>query len=293
MKNIYRFSIVLSLIAISFASIYAQESNIKKPLRKVVEKTLEYDFGSGGTVSITASKHGSISVEGWNKQEVEVVTEVVVEATNAQDLNTIAAVCGSTVEDSMSHLRINSVGTDDKKYLKKVDKKFPKRLRKAPYAVNYRIKVPPYTNLVITGGKGDLNISNVEGNFRINYLDSNAKLNLLGGTVLATIGTGNIDIGMIYRSWRGGFLDVSLGKGNINLELPMNMSANIDAKISHSGKIDNQYRGLKPRKRTKPTDTALIGVAGYGGAPFAFKIGDGNLVIVEKETKMLTEEKVD
>ena len=117
------------------------------------------------------------------------------------DLDKLAAVCGFAIEDGMTHLRITSLGTNDKKYLKRVAKKFPKRLRGAPFTVNYKIKAPIFSDLIIDGGQGDLNISAVEGTMRISFVQSNAKLNLIGGTVQATIGSGNVDVTVATRSW--------------------------------------------------------------------------------------------
>ena len=69
-------------------------------------------------------------------------------------------------------LGIVSVGSNDKKYLKKIGKKLPKALIGLPFRIDYVIKVPKYCDLQITGGKGDLSISDVEGVMNLNYLET-------------------------------------------------------------------------------------------------------------------------
>lgn len=271
----------LSLLSIG---LFAQEpGSTKGSITTTKYKTEKIEFGSGGTVSIVGSPVGSVEIEGWNKAEVEISAEIVVSAANEEDLKRISDVCGFLIEDSMSHIRITSVGTNDSKYLKSVDKNFPKRLRGAPFAVNYKIKVPNYTDLEIDGGTGDLALSNVEGTMRIKYLESNAKLNLIGGTVQATIGKGNVDVTISARSWRGRFAEIQVASGDMNVWLPQNLNANLTAKILRTGKIDNSYKMLKPQRKMEFSDSTIQAKAGSGGAELSFTVGDGILKIGDFE----------
>lgn len=274
-------TIFLTLLSIN---LLAQKNKASKPLMKSTSFKLEkIEFGAGGTISVVGAPTGSIQIEGWNKNEVEISAEIVVEATNENDLRKLAEVCGFIIDDSLSHLRITTVGTHDKKYLKKVSKKFPKRLRGAPYEVNYKIKVPVYSDLEISGGRGDFILSAVEGTMRITFLESNAKLNLIGGTVRATIGIGNVDVTVATRSWRGRSVEVKVASGKLNVWLPRNLNANLNARVLRTGKIANSYKLLKPMRRTKFTDKGMTAKAGNGGADLSFTIGDGILTIGDFE----------
>jgi hypothetical protein len=272
------FSLLFSLPTFAQKSI---DSN--KLIKQTKFKSDKIEFGSGGTISIIGAPQGSIEIEGWNKNEVEISAEIEVEASNEEDLKRLANVCGFIIDESLSHLKIITVGTHDKKYLKRVDKKFPKNLRGMPFQVNYRIKVPFFSDLDINGGKGDLNLSNVEGTMQINYLESNAKLNLVGGTVQVTIGIGDVDVTVATRSWRGRFAEIMLARGNLNVWLPNNLNANLTAEVLRTGKIDNTYKLLKPMRRTKFTDNAMLAKAGSGGAELKFTVGDGMLNIGDFE----------
>ncbi|MFV0388792.1 MAG: hypothetical protein ACK5NT_08545 [Pyrinomonadaceae bacterium] len=277
MKN-YFFLIAVFVFAGSFyISGFAQEAPTPAKLTRTTELTKSFEFGSGGTISVIGAPLGSVNIEGWNNSEVEVTTEVIVQATTDEDLRLLAEVCGSLIEDSLSQLKIKSVGTNDKKYLKQVNKNFPKRLRGVPYTVNYKIKVPVFSDLIIDGGIGNLSLKGVEGTFRINYLESNARLQLQGGTVQTTIGNGSVDVSILNRSWRGRFADIQLAKGDMHVLFPENLNANVKLSVLAGGKIENKYEMLKPVKRTVFTDTAMDAIAGNGGADLVFKVGNGNL----------------
>ncbi|NNF00846.1 MAG: DUF4097 family beta strand repeat protein [Pyrinomonadaceae bacterium] len=284
-KNVVKFVVLSLFLAIFSLNLFAQkQSKTAKLIKRTKHVTESVEFGSGGTISITGAPLGSVQVEGWNKSEVEITAEIIVQAANEADLEKLAAVCGFSVDDSgMTHLRITSVGTHDKKYLKRVAKKFPKRLRGAPFTVNYKIKTPVFSDLVIDGGHGDLNISSVEGTMRISYVKSNAKLNLRGGTVQATIGSGDVDVTVATRSWRGRFAEIKVLQGSLNVWLPQNLHANLTASVLRNGKIDNSYKLLKPMRKTKFTEKDMRAKAGNGGAQLSFTIGDGILKIADFE----------
>ena len=269
----------LFLIALS-ATCFAQNANL---LKRTVYKNDKLDFGVGGTVSIIGAPEGSIVIEGWQKNEVEISAEIQLQAASEADLTRLAEINNFVLEESMGHLRITSVGTHDKNYLKRVAKKFPKNLLAMPLKIDYVIKVPNYSDINIDGGRGDLNLLNVEGEIHINYLESNAKLNLTGGSIVATVGGGNVQVVIPNRSWRGRSADIQLAAGTMNVQMPINLNADIDAKVLRSGQIENALTVLKPRDRTKFSDKSIIAKAGTGGAQLSFTVGDGTLKILETE----------
>ncbi len=281
MKNQFKLKkicvrLCLSVFAIFFLSlqIYAQT---KPLLKRTTFKTEHIDFGAGGTVSITGAPNGSIAVEGWQKNEVEITADIEVQAETESDLALLAQVNTFVLDENFGHITIQSVGAYDKKYLKSMAKKFPKNLLTMPFRIDYKIKVPAYCDLEINGGHGDLTLSNVEGALRINVLETIAKLDLVGGTISATFGSGTIDVSIPARNWRGRSADIQLASGTMNVQLPQNLSAEIDAKVLRNGQIENSYNILKPRDRTKFTSKLIAAKAGNGGANLSFTVGDGTL----------------
>ncbi|MDQ6785907.1 MAG: hypothetical protein M3033_03695 [Acidobacteriota bacterium] len=275
-------SILLFLSSNSFAQTVA--ASTAPLLKRTAYKTETIDFGAGGTVSIVGAPAGSITVEGWQKNSVEVSAEVEVQAGNESDLALLAGVNTFVIDNDFGHIRIQTVGTYDKGYMKRAAKKFPKNLLNMPFRVDYHIKVPIFCDLEIDGGRGDLNLSNVDGSIQIKVLESNAKFNLIGGTINATIGGGNVDVTIPAHNWRGRNVDVQLAKGNMNVFLPLNLNANVDAAILRTGQIENAYKPLVPRvQRAKFTDKSIVAKSGAGGAALSFTVGDGALKIAAVE----------
>lgn len=273
---------LLNLCAAGFIACFfafAASAQSKNLIKRTTFKSEKISFGAGGTLTIIGAPNGLISVEGWSKNEIEISADIEVQAETEADLAELSKISGFVIDDSAIHIRVISVGTHDKDYLKRVAKKIPKRLLSLPLKVDYRIKVPAYCDLQIDSGKGDLSISSVEGAMQIKALESNATLNLIGGTVSATFGTGNVDVKINTRSWRGRQAVIQLATGNLNIQLPPNMNAEIDAAVLRTGKIENSMESLKPRNRSKFSEKQMIARAGNGGALLSFTVGDGNLKI--------------
>jgi hypothetical protein len=272
-------------LCLSVVSIFLLSSPIftqaKPLLKRTTYKTENIDFGAGGTVSVMGAPNGSISIEGWQKNEVEISADIEVQAETEADLALLAQVNSFVLDENFGRITLQSVGTYDKKYLKSVAKKFPKNLLAMPFRIDYRIKVPVYCDLEINGGNSDLSLSNIEGTMRINVLETNAKLTLIGGTIIATFGSGTVDVTIPTRSWRGRGSDIQLANGTMNVWLPPNLSAEIDAKVLRNGQIDNLYNTLKPRERTKFTAKLIAAKAGNGGANLSFTVGEGKLKLSE------------
>ena len=275
--NLFIFALfLLSLTTVCFAQ-------TKQLIKQTTYKTDNIEFGVGGTVSITGAPSGSIVIEGWQKNEVEISAEIEIQAENEADLAQLAQVNGFALDESFGHIRIITIGTFDKNYMKRVAKKFPKNLLAMPFKIDYHIKVPAICDLEIDGGSGDLTLSGVEGAMRIKVLESNAKLNLIGGTIVATFGSGNVDIKIPTRSWRGRDADIQLASGTMNIQFANNLNAEVDATVLRSGQIENSFNILKPRSRTKFTDKLIIAKAGNGGAKLSFTVGDGTLKLAQIE----------
>ena len=253
----------------------------KPLLKRTTYKTENIDFGAGGTLSVVGAPNGSISIEGWSKNEVEITAEIEVQAETENDLALLAQINTFVLDENFGHITIQSVGTHDKKYLKSAAKKFPKNLLAMPFRIDYKIKVPGYCDLEINGGRSDLNLSNVEGTMRINVLETNAKLDLIGGTITATFGSGTVDVTVPTRGWRGRSADIQLASGTMNVRLPQNLSAEIDAQVLRNGQIENSCKNLKSRDRTKFTAKLINAKAGNGGVKLSFTVGDGTLRLSE------------
>lgn len=246
--------------------------------KRTVTKTDRFDFGSGGTIVITGAPTGSIKVVGAAKNEIEIMAEIELQAANDADLAKLAEVTGFITDESAIRTSVISLGVHNKFGLKKLPKNFPKQLLGLPFSINYTISVPKYSDLEIDGGIGELSISGVEGTIRANFIESNAKVDVVAGSTVVIIGKGSADVTFGTRGWRGRYADISVGNGDLNVSLPSNMSAEIDATVLRDGSIENLIPGLKPRDRKVVfTEKLIVAKAGVGGSPMKFTVGAGKM----------------
>jgi hypothetical protein len=237
-------------------------------------------------VTIYGAPEGSVTIEGWSRDEVEVTAEVEQSADTEENLSRLAAVNTFTVDDDLNHVRVLTVGLHDRKYAKRAAKGLPKHLLSMPWKIDYRVRVPAAVDLEINAGRGALVVSGVEGGLRINAGGGGGEslFALAGGDVEATFASGPVTVRVPTRSWRGRGLRVRLASGELRVELPPGFSGDVDAEILRAGRIENEA-GLAPRERTKPTERMLQARAGNGGATLSFTVTDGTLRITQVSTK--------
>jgi len=236
----------------------------------------------GGTLTIIGPPDSSITIEGWQRNEVDVSAEIQIRADNEKDLDLLAAVNTFVVDEDANHVRVMSTGTHDKVFMRSVAKKFPKALLGLPWRIDFRIRVPFTVDLDINAGRGPIHINGVEGNIQFSAAESATNLKLTGGTVYGMIATGTVKLEVPARSWRGVGATFRVAAGNITVEIPTGFSGDFDAEVLRSGKIDASFEELARASRGVDPRT-LSARAGAGGAAFKLTVGDGVIVIRKQQ----------
>lgn len=254
------------------------EPNLVPQLVRTTARHESRRFAYGGTLTLVGPPEGSITIEGWARNELEISAEIQLRADTEADLALLAAVNTFVLDEDANHLRVLSTGTHDKAFMRSVAKKFPKTLLGLPWRIDYKIHVPFAIDLDINAGRGPVSIDGVEGNIQLSAANSVANLKLTGGTVSATIAIGTVKLEIPARSWRGNGAELRVAAGDITVEIPTGFSGDFDAEVLRSGKIDASFeelgrtsRGVDPRK--------MSARSGAGGATFKLTVGDGVIVI--------------
>jgi len=255
-------------------------------LKRTATRTETRRLGYGGTVTILGAPKGSVTVEGWSRNEVALTAELEWQAETEADLDLLAPLNNFAFDDDTDHIRILTTGTHDRAFMKKI-KNFPKRLLNLPWKIDYKLRVPASTDVEIDTGHGPVSLSGVEGALRVNATESEASITLTGGTVSVTIAAGNVNLSIPVRSWRGGGAEVRIAAGVLNVDLPAGFNGDIDADVLRAGKIVNTYEGLDTREKPGITERTMRARAGAGGAFFRFTVGDG--VIGIKKTGQVSQ----
>jgi hypothetical protein len=277
--------VLLLALSISYISAPVAAQKDKKPIQPMSllkRTTTGHDIrrlGYAGVVTIVGAPAGSITIEGWQRSEVEVSSSVELQAPTVQDLDRLAVVNGFVIDEDASHMRIITTGTHDKKLLKRVAKDFPKSLIGLPWKIDYRIKVPAMTNLTIDAGNGPIKVSGVEGTIRINALESVADLSLTGSDLSVLIQKGAVNFTIPARSWHGLSAEIKVASGNLNVDLMPGFSGDINAEVLRTGEVKNTFPNLEPRERNSIGPRSVKARAGSGGALLTFTVGDGTIEI--------------
>ena len=240
-------------------------------------------FSYGGTVSLIAAPRGSVTVEGWTRNEVELTANIELKGPSEAELDQLATVNTFVFDEDLNHISVLTTGTHDRVFMKRSAKNFPKKLLNMPWKIDYRLRVPVNTDLEVNAGHGEVKLSGVEGALRVTATESDTALTLTGGTVSTTVTAGSITLAIPARSWRGNGADIRIASGTINVDLQPGFSGDIDAEILRTGKIVNTFEGLASREKPGITERTVRGRAGAGGAYFKFTVGDGTVNIRRAE----------
>jgi hypothetical protein len=275
--------LTVALLAAFALPVLAQKNKDKFPVvaPTLTRTTTHHEtrrLAYGGTVTIVGAPVGSITIEGWRQNEVDISAVIELHAASDADLAILSAVNGFFVDEVGNHVRILTTGTHDREFMKRVAKKFPKNLIGLPWKIDFRIRVPVSTDLEVSQGSGPIKLAGVEGALRVNALESEAMFWLTGGDASITIQRGSVYFNVPGRGWHGLGADVKLAGGNLTVELPADFSADIDAAVMRLGGIDLAY-ALEPRDRNSITSRSVRARAGSGGATLSFTVGDGTIRI--------------
>jgi hypothetical protein len=275
------FLFAILLIGLSATSVRAQKEKKSEPPVPTLKRTLtrreSHRLAYGGSVTVTGAPVGSVSVEGWNRSEVDITADLEWQAGAASDLDKLALVNNFAVDVDTNHIRILTTGTHDKRYMKQYGKSFPKTLLGLPWRVNFKIMVPAITDVEIDSGVGAVKIAGIEGSIRLNALQSDADLSLTGGFFTAVIQRGAVNFRVPARSWHGLGANLQLAGGTLDVSIMPGFNGDIDANILRLGEIKNSYPTLVPRENNSITPRLLLGRAGAGGAKLSFTVGDGKI----------------
>lgn len=273
---------LFSLVLITFVSsrVVAQKDkpeNRSPLLTRTTTRHQNVRLLFGGSFTVSAAPAGSITIEGWERSEVDITAAIELQAPTPADLDMLASVNTFVVDEDVNHIRILTSGTHDRDFMKRTVKNFPKNLIGLPWKIDFRIKVPALTDMVIDAGNGPISISGVEGALRMNALTSDANLSLTGGMVSVLIQRGTVNLRIPARGWHGLGAEVKVASGKLNVELMPGFSADINAAVLRFGSVVINVPDIKPRDRGSITPSAIQARAGSGGATLEFAVGDGTI----------------
>lgn len=150
------------------------------------------------------NKSGTVTVEGWNKNQVQILASLEAPAANISPQNLSGTIVINLVQDNQGRADIGNV--------------------------NFLIRVPYYTRVDIETRMGNLNVSNINGVLVRARISSEGDIQLTN-IAASAVSAENV-IGDIFfdgELQQGGNYRFSSSRGSINLRIPLNSSFRVVA----------------------------------------------------------------
>src|SRR5215207_2349428 len=172
MRTMIKFLFLIALLYVPATPVFPQSAPEIQLLTRATTRRETRRFAYGGTVTLIGAPRGSVTVEGWSRNEVELVANIELKGPTEADLDQLATVNRFVFDEDLNHLSILTTGTHDRAYMKQAAKNFPKKLLNLPWKIDYRLRVPVNTDLEVNAGHGVMRLSGVEGAVRLTATES-------------------------------------------------------------------------------------------------------------------------
>jgi DUF4097 and DUF4098 domain-containing protein YvlB len=243
-------------------------------LRLVERETKSFTVSGTPHVSLQTFD-GSITVRGWDKQEVQLM--VSKRAASEQQMRGIQL----NMEQHSSDITI----------VASFDKNFSSRAPGVSYTnalVNLDVYVPRSSMLRLASGDGHLELEGVNGNLDLNTGDGRIEVRDARGSLAAKTGDGRIEIanfngsveartgdGRIILDGRFAQLAARTGGGTIMLTVPADFNAIIE---TDAESVQNEG-GLTVTEESSSTRRLKRWKVGRGGNILTLRTGDGRIIL--------------
>ena len=217
---------------------------------------LEGSFDDPGALSIDGGLNGGVTVEGWERDVVEVRAKVWAQARDPERAQQIA----DAVELSMVRGRLTADG--------------PRTERRESWGVGWEVLVPFDTDLDVETHNGGISLTEVSGRIRFEALNGGVHLDQLGGDVQGATTNGGLRVELAGAEWDGQGLDVQTTNGGVTILVPEGYSARLETGTVNGG-IDLDFPVMVEGRVGRRLATTL----GEGGATVRATTTNGGVSI--------------
>jgi hypothetical protein len=177
----------------------------------------------GGTLTVDGRQNGGVSVKGWDRAEILVKAKVQTWADTDSEAQALANQI--QVQTSGAQIRAEGPSNDGSRHL--------------GWAVSFELFVPINSDLSLKAHNGGINVAGVRGRIDFETVNGGVSLRQLAGAVHGQTVNGGVSIELSGDRWDGEGIDVKTTNGGVNLVLPENYSARLEASTVHGGfKVD-------------------------------------------------------
>jgi hypothetical protein len=192
MKKILVYSLFL-IGAMGLLSMSAPLNNLAPVAKKKFTKQIEKNFpiSAKGEV-VLINKYGNIDVLTWNKNEVQISIEIVVNATNQSVADDVFETISVNFEDSRDRVFAETLIESKESYWWNWGNSL-----KSDFQINYKVHMPISCSADFSNKYGDLDIMDLENDAKINVKYGNLTMGDLAGTLDLYLGYGKAYSGIL------------------------------------------------------------------------------------------------
>lgn len=214
----------------------------------------EMTLPATGSLNVDAAPNGGITVKAWAKGEILLRARV--------------ETWGETKPEAEARLKEVKITTGSK-----VSADGPRSAGRSHYLVSYEVFVPSRIDLTLHSTNGGISIAGVNGTIAANTTNGGLKLAGLAGKVSAHTTNGGVKVELAGATWHGEGFDVSTTNGGVDIQVPADYSARLEARTTNGGfrsDLPVQVEGKYSGKRVSAT-------LGKGGALVKVETTNGGI----------------
>ncbi|HEY8164695.1 MAG TPA: hypothetical protein VIF83_03995 [Gemmatimonadaceae bacterium] len=164
-----------------------------------------------GTLTVDGMRNGGITIVGWDRDSLHVVSRIRIEDRDRGDAREIASRIRTYIRGS--HVQVEGL----------------RDMGRGSWNVNLVIYTPRRSDIDAATSNGPMAVEDLTGNIRVETSNGPLALRNLAGTVYARTSNGPLSIMLTGSRWQGSGLDARTSNGPLSLKVPDNYSAHLEA----------------------------------------------------------------
>jgi hypothetical protein len=164
-----------------------------------------------GTLTVDGMRNGGITIVGWDRDSLHVVSRIRVEDRDGRDARNIAARIRTEIRGS--HIQVEGL----------------RDMGRGSWNVNLLIYAPRRSDLDAATSNGPMSVEDLSGDIRVETSNGPLDLRNVAGTVYARTSNGPMSISLTGSRWQGSGLDARTSNGPLSIRIPEGYSAHLEA----------------------------------------------------------------
>lgn len=176
-------------------------------------------------IEVDARGNGGVAVRGWNRNDVDVRVRLVTHARTDSDARSLAREVRLSID--RGRIRMEGPRTDWGRDDRGRDREW--------WSASYELQVPQNARLTLDATNGGISIEAFRGTVDARTTNGGLTMYEVGGTIRGQAVNGGVNVELTGSRFEGSGLDLRTTNGGVNVSLPSNFSAELEARAVNGG----------------------------------------------------------